>query len=129
MLCPEPMMEEPLYYETTSTQFSVGTLITYRCRTGYRVIGRNTVALCKNDGQWTVNKPSCRDINECSNNPCHSHAECKNTDGSYTCTCSDGYYGDGTSCTGKINQKCCLFIPLYLYLNFFKYRYIIYFVT
>ena len=43
------------------------------------------------------------DINECMNvtNPCHANATCNNTDGSYTCACNNGYYGNGTNCTGE----------------------------
>ena len=43
------------------------------------------------------------DIDECRNitAPCHANATCNNTDGSYTCTCNDGYSGDGVNCTGK----------------------------
>jgi len=33
---------------------------------------------------------------------CHKHASCTNTDGSYSCECNNGYYGDGESCTGSI---------------------------
>ena len=42
------------------------------------------------------------DVNECKNAtyPCHANATCNNTEGSYTCTCKDGYFGDGNNCTG-----------------------------
>ena len=43
------------------------------------------------------------DVDECSNNPCHSNATCSNTLGSFTCTCKKGLTGDGRSCTG---MKC-----------------------
>ena len=33
--------------------------------------------------------------------PCHANATCDNTEGSYTCTCNSGYYGDGVSCNGR----------------------------
>ena len=45
------------------------------------------------------------DINECSNisfNTCDPNANCTNTDGSYICTCLDGYYGDGEICEGML---------------------------
>ena len=43
------------------------------------------------------------DIDECSmaTDDCDVNAECTNTDGSYTCGCKSGFYGDGTTCTGK----------------------------
>ena len=42
------------------------------------------------------------DVDECSiDNECHGNAQCRNTDGSYTCSCLDGYAGDGRNCTGR----------------------------
>ena len=43
------------------------------------------------------------DRDECSDstfNNCHINATCANTDGNFTCTCNDGYEGNGISCTG-----------------------------
>ena len=44
------------------------------------------------------------DVDECDNNNgnCHSQAKCTNTPGSFTCTCLDGYYGDGITCSGVL---------------------------
>ena len=44
------------------------------------------------------------DIDECENdelNNCHEDANCTNTEGSFDCSCNDGYSGSGTECTGK----------------------------
>ena len=39
------------------------------------------------------------DVNECLNNPCEQL--CENTDGSFVCSCSDGYTVNGRMCDGK----------------------------
>ena len=43
------------------------------------------------------------DIDECTENPnqCGLNAVCQNLDGSFSCTCSTGYTGDGQVCTSK----------------------------
>ena len=43
------------------------------------------------------------DIDECSSTiDCDSNAACTNTPGSFTCTCNQGYTGNGTTCEGMI---------------------------
>ena len=32
---------------------------------------------------------------------CHERASCISTPGSFTCTCNQGYTGDGVDCSGK----------------------------
>ena len=52
----------------------------------------------------------CSDIDECTTNThkCDANAQCNNTDGSYNCSCREGFYGDGKNCTGnyKIKLPC-----------------------
>ena len=50
------------------------------------------------------------DLNECANrtsNVCHENADCSNTDGNYTCSCRNGYQGDGYMCEGMMIQNHC----------------------
>ena len=43
------------------------------------------------------------DIDEClSVDDCDSNANCTNTQGSFTCSCQDGYTGDGKNCSGEV---------------------------
>ena len=53
------------------------------------------------------------DINECSDDPCDSNADCMNTEGSFLCQCQNGFNGDGFACTGKhlfyIQIHCSLY--------------------
>ena len=45
------------------------------------------------------------DFDECKDpkrNECHKKAKCTNTEGSYNCTCIDGYVGNGTLCQGMV---------------------------
>ena len=43
------------------------------------------------------------DIDECANDAddCDTNAACTNTPGDFTCTCNQGYTGDGVICMGK----------------------------
>ena len=42
------------------------------------------------------------DIDECTSDPspCNENADCTNSDGSYSCTCKQGFTGNGTVCNG-----------------------------
>ena len=44
------------------------------------------------------------DVDECKNvtlNNCNENADCLDTEGSFTCTCREGYAGSGVECQGK----------------------------
>ena len=49
------------------------------------------------------------DIDECvlGQHLCHMFANCTDVEGSYNCSCLDGFYGDGFNCTGN-NSHCSL---------------------
>ena len=47
------------------------------------------------------------DDDECLKTPpvCDINANCKNTLGSYLCSCKEGFKGDGNTCQGKVKKK------------------------
>ena len=63
------------------------------------------------------------DINECNVtdiSPCDGNATCTNTNGSYICTCFEGYTGDGLFCTRKnllFLEEICWHSRVYIFVN------------
>ena len=61
------------------------------------------------------------DIDECTmgTDNCAPEATCTNTEGSFSCTCNQGYTGNGTVCTGKVliqnHYVTCIHIHLFRY--------------
>ena len=47
------------------------------------------------------------DIDECSVDvsPCDENADCTNSAGSYSCSCKQGFTGDGSSCKGMLRNS------------------------
>lgn len=43
------------------------------------------------------------DVDECSaeSSPCDENADCANSDGFFSCTCKQGFTGNGTVCEGN----------------------------
>ena len=58
--------------------------------------------------------PFTTDINECNDNAhdCHSDASCSNTVGSFTCSCNQGYSGDGRQCVGMFMKRFFYFYKI-----------------
>ena len=46
------------------------------------------------------------DVNECDRgtHSCHQFASCTNTIGNFSCSCLDGFAGDGLTCNGENNN-------------------------
>ena len=59
------------------------------------------------------------DIDECTSkiHNCDRNALCKNTEGSFTCTCKPGYKGDGKKCKGINISIAHAIIALYAFIS------------
>jgi len=72
------------------------------CHALFTCIGEISMVSGEEFGNWeagSINTMYRYDIDECLQNPpCHEHATCINTVGSYHCKCKQGYFGDGTTC-------------------------------
>lgn len=86
----------------------------YVCNRGYKMtVKASRFRRCNHDtGQWSPpHYPRCIDKNECDTKrkPCHKHARCYNSVGSYRCVCRPGYKGNGKECIEPefINNKSC----------------------
>ena len=51
------------------------------------------------------------DVDECQANVdnCDSNAQCNNFNGSFNCTCLQGYMGNGVQCSGRLITEACMF--------------------
>ena len=51
-------------------------------------------------------------MDECSQgmDDCHVNATCNNTEGSYNCSCKDGFTGDGFTCEGENSKNLYVMI-------------------
>ena len=59
------------------------------------------------------------DFNECELeiHSCSPYANCTDTDGSFNCTCREGFEGDGFNCSGMYNKQALLCAKMITYLN------------
>ena len=74
------------------------------CNEGYSGSGINCLGICS-ISDYQIIRLLCHlqlflsDVDECIlDSTCDINANCTNTNGSYTCTCGDGFLGDGLVC-------------------------------
>ncbi|XP_052807840.1 uncharacterized protein LOC128236769 [Mya arenaria] len=91
--CDKPTNIKKGTVEYTLTTFNHSAF--YTCDHGYTTANA-TVINCTPEGLWDDDPPTCTDVDECSgSNECHYSAKCTNLNGSYQCTCNDGYTDSG----------------------------------
>nr|XP_025724426.1 fibulin-7 [Callorhinus ursinus] len=64
----------------------------FTCNPGFRLVGPSSV-VCLPNGTWTGEQPHCRDISECSSQPCQNGGTCVEGVTQYKCVCPPGRTG------------------------------------
>ncbi|ELU05716.1 hypothetical protein CAPTEDRAFT_49094, partial [Capitella teleta] len=65
--------------------YTLNNKVQFKCNSGYKLSGSAEIT-CRASGKWSESKPSCSDIDECTQNA-GCEQSCVNTIGSYRCTC------------------------------------------
>ncbi|XP_078001559.1 clotting factor C-like [Glandiceps talaboti] len=99
----------PTNGEINSNSYSEGSVATFSCNHGYRLIGTETVT-CRHDAHWDGNVPTCEPI--CVLPSATSHltiSPIRNDDSSATTTiwfdCPDGYHLEGSLSADCVNGR------------------------
>ena len=98
------MWHPPLNHDCGVNEECRNTFGSYQCDcTGGSSRPEGTTEPCScNSGYEADSSGKCVDIDECfSGNDCHQEATCSNIAGSYTCSCNNGFFGDGFDCDSK----------------------------
>jgi len=95
-------------YTATCTNTEGG----YNCSCHFGYYGDGFTCNSKTDRQTphdVISFCDLSDTDECGEetDSCHSDATCVDMEGSYYCVCSEGFIGNGTSCTGILSTHQC----------------------
>ncbi|XP_078487885.1 uncharacterized protein LOC113475023 [Ciona intestinalis] len=107
--CPPPQVQNDV--AVIGSSYAVGSNVTLHCPFGFIPKDNRGTSVqhigCTENGEWDAQSISCDDLDECSEvrqNNCHNNAYCRNTFGSYLCSCNVGFHGDGYFCDVTLIQ-------------------------
>uniref|UniRef100_H9H0E0 Fibulin 7 n=1 Tax=Meleagris gallopavo TaxID=9103 RepID=H9H0E0_MELGA len=90
-----PQLAVPLNGRKLGRSTRVGHDVHFICNAGFQLVGSES-RTCRRDRTWSGTQPFCRNIDECSSNPCANGGICVDGNQSYTCLCPRGW--SGASC-------------------------------
>ncbi|XP_040207017.1 fibulin-7 [Rana temporaria] len=93
-----PALEDPENGKKFGSKYLVDHEVHYTCDSGYQLIGPSS-RLCQQNGSWTDDTPYCKDIGQCSSQPCLNGGTCTEEGSNYKCNCPPEW--KGTNCQFK----------------------------
>ncbi|XP_055984843.1 fibulin-7 [Sorex fumeus] len=87
-----PALHTPPDGRKFGSKYFVDHEVHFTCNPGFQLLGPSSV-LCLPNGTWTGEQPRCRDISECSSQPCQNGGTCVEGISQYKCICPQGRTG------------------------------------
>uniref|UniRef100_A0A3P8T549 Fibulin 7 n=1 Tax=Amphiprion percula TaxID=161767 RepID=A0A3P8T549_AMPPE len=87
-----PSLEAPAHGTKFGSKYFVGHEVHFTCSQGYHLVGSAT-RVCRDNGTWTGISAICKDISECTSNPCQNGGTCVEGVNQYKCTCPQNWSG------------------------------------
>ncbi|XP_072265555.1 fibulin-7 [Pyxicephalus adspersus] len=87
-----PALEDPENGKKFGSKYLVDHEVHYTCDSGYQLVGPST-RLCQQNGTWTDDAPYCKDIGQCSSQPCLNGGTCLEGSNNYKCNCPPEWKG------------------------------------
>ncbi|XP_049713014.1 fibulin-7 isoform X2 [Elephas maximus indicus] len=87
-----PALNAPLDGRKFGSKYLVNHEVHFTCNPGFQLIGPSSV-VCLPNGTWTGEQPQCRDISECSSQPCQNGGTWVEGVNQYRCICPPGRTG------------------------------------
>ncbi|KAF0876584.1 FBLN7 protein, partial [Crocuta crocuta] len=87
-----PALNAPPDGRKFGSKYLVDHEVHFTCNPGFRLVGPSSV-VCLPNGTWTGEQPHCRDVSECSSQPCQNGGTCVEGVNEYKCICPPGKTG------------------------------------
>nr|XP_023997769.1 fibulin-7-like [Salvelinus alpinus] len=87
-----PSLEAPVHGRKFGSKYFIGHEVHFTCSHGYHLVGPET-RVCQENGSWSGVNTICKDVSECSSNPCQNGGTCVEGVNQYRCTCSQSWNG------------------------------------
>ncbi|MBN3320284.1 FBLN7 protein, partial [Atractosteus spatula] len=87
-----PTLEAPQHGRKFGSKHFLGHEVHFTCNSGYHLVGPGT-RVCQENGSWSGVSTVCKDISECSSNPCQNGGSCVEGVNQYKCVCHQNWSG------------------------------------